>query len=313
MSARSSARGRLYHYTDAKGLIGIVQGSVLWATDAEFLNDAQELRFGRQEVHDALIARADELSPSEPPTEHSDYSDRAGYTRAIIMRSAAEGIGSGGMPGVTPWERQVVYVACFCEDGDLLSQWRAYAAGGGFAIGFSTSALREFRPVETKLPTKVALARDAAKEDIEEMPQPPPVPVQLERISYGTPAVESIITDVLDTIAPIPTGHPGIKGLARAQTVVLPALATVKHDAFEAEREWRLIVVASEGVERVSFNAGSLGVIPYIELDFEAAAIEEVVIGPGSHAAVRKRGVERLLTEMGLDVTVTHSRAPSRG
>src|SRR5205085_10103226 len=35
-----------------------------------------------------------------------------------------------------------VYVASFCENGDLLSQWRAYGAfGGGYAVGFSSIGL----------------------------------------------------------------------------------------------------------------------------------------------------------------------------
>ncbi len=60
----SSEPDHLYHYTDARGLIGIVTQAVLWATDAEFLNDAQELKYGRDELHQALIARAGELSPN---------------------------------------------------------------------------------------------------------------------------------------------------------------------------------------------------------------------------------------------------------
>ena len=30
------------------------------------------------------------------------------------------------------------YIACFCENGDLLSQWRGYGAiGNGYALGFA--------------------------------------------------------------------------------------------------------------------------------------------------------------------------------
>ena len=28
------------------------------------------------------------------------------------------------------------YAFCFCKHPDLLSQWRGYSAGGGYAIGF---------------------------------------------------------------------------------------------------------------------------------------------------------------------------------
>ena len=36
----------LYHYTRAGGLLGIVQGHSIWATDIRYLNDGNEFRYG---------------------------------------------------------------------------------------------------------------------------------------------------------------------------------------------------------------------------------------------------------------------------
>ena len=38
-----------------------------------------------------------------------------------------------------PWlDTQLrLFVTCFCSNGDLLSQWRAYAGSGGYAVGFT--------------------------------------------------------------------------------------------------------------------------------------------------------------------------------
>jgi hypothetical protein len=33
------------------------------------------------------------------------------------------------------------FVACFCENGNLLSQWRAYARTAGYSIGFDRASL----------------------------------------------------------------------------------------------------------------------------------------------------------------------------
>lgn len=33
------------------------------------------------------------------------------------------------------------YAFCFCKQPDLLSQWRGYSAGGGYAIGFDIDPL----------------------------------------------------------------------------------------------------------------------------------------------------------------------------
>jgi hypothetical protein len=35
----------LYHYTDATGLLGIVQSRAIWATHIRYLNDAQEFDY----------------------------------------------------------------------------------------------------------------------------------------------------------------------------------------------------------------------------------------------------------------------------
>ena len=34
----------LYHYTNLKGLLGIVESRVLWASDIRYMNDASELK-----------------------------------------------------------------------------------------------------------------------------------------------------------------------------------------------------------------------------------------------------------------------------
>lgn len=42
----SQAPADLWHYTDAFGLQGILQGQRLWATNIRFLNDSQEVWHG---------------------------------------------------------------------------------------------------------------------------------------------------------------------------------------------------------------------------------------------------------------------------
>jgi hypothetical protein len=295
----------LYHYTTAHGLIGIVRNGALWASDAEFLNDAEELRFGRREMHEALLSRAAELSPEDSTTHGAEYS------RATIMRSAAGHLEPGGM--FASRQYHVVYLVCFCEDGDLLSQWRGYAPSGGFAIGFSTAGLRAVKP-PTARPWKIVGSDDSVSEDISEPSSPPPLPVRLVKVEYGPMAMRRAIEGVLEEVAPLPKGHPGSTGFFRAQTIVMPALASIKHDAFADEREWRLIMVGSSGHERVSFRTGQFGVHPYAEVPIDLEAIEEVVIGPGAEAALRRRGVERLLAEHGVEnARLRESRAPFRG
>jgi hypothetical protein len=133
LSASAPVPPVLYHYTNSTGLKGILETSSLWATDADFLNDAQELQFGRLQLCDALIAQAESLHPRDLIGYSADSS------RAAILRSAVDYLRRGDV--ISRSRAEQVYVACFCDHDDLLSQWRGYGSSGGYAIGFRSESL----------------------------------------------------------------------------------------------------------------------------------------------------------------------------
>ena len=100
----------LYHYTDQKGLIGILQSRNIWASHIRYLNDSSEGKL--------FIKRFSELL-KEAGTEKKTVK---------IMENLVD--------------QQHVFIASFSELGDSLSQWRAYSGGGGvYSIGFSRDFL----------------------------------------------------------------------------------------------------------------------------------------------------------------------------
>jgi DUF2971 family protein len=111
----------VFHYTDAKGLQGIVEDKGIWATAASYLNDSSEIEYGCDilgEVFDNW-----EKANSDPAS-----------LSATIVRSL-KGIFNNPL---SKTERAItIYIACFCKDENLLSQWRAYGQAGGYSIGFS--------------------------------------------------------------------------------------------------------------------------------------------------------------------------------
>lgn len=299
----------LYHYTTVEGLLGIVRSRSLWVTDVEFMNDAQELRFGRPELRAALVERADRLCPPGSEDGGPDCS------KATLLRSAAEHLDQpGGIFASRQWH--AVYVACFCESEDLLSQWRGYGASGGFAIGFRRSSLEALEhAARSSLDERLATLLAGSQEGVEHPSSPgTPTDIRLARVSYGDEAVDRVVADVLSRIAQEPTDHPGAEGHYRSKTVLLPSLATIKHGSFREEQEWRLIISASFGEASVAFRSAHLGLIPYVELPLPERAIASVVVGPGEQRELRRHGVERLLDENGLeDVEVRDTAAPFRG
>jgi hypothetical protein len=290
----------LYHYTNAFGLKGILEAGSLWATDAEFLNDAQELQFGRSELCDALRARAESLYSSNRPEDYGSPE----YSRASVVHSAVRYLETGDVN--VPIRTERMYVACFCAHDDLLSQWRGYAGGGGYAIGLRSEVFVNWPPVQ---PQYLVVQQP---ENLETTPQFRPVLVQVQ---YGDAAIASMIDHVVREIAPRPTGHPGVQGWTQAVTLALPALAGIKHSAFAEEQEWRLLVSSMEAQRGESFRVGQYGLIPYIEIPLNLPdAVHDIVVGPGGHSDLHVTGVARLLHGLGLhEVHVRVSSAPFRG
>ena len=217
----------------------------------------------------------------------------------------------------------------FCEDGDLLSQWRGYGASGGYAVGIHSNYLihskrltevtaryLEGRPESepNSLRNVRLLWQGFRRRGESAMPDAWKPGVRLVQVEYGPQAIGRMIEKVLANVAPAPTGHPGVAGFYRTRDVAFPALAEIKHEAFAEEREWRLIAVGSAGEEEMSFRTGTLGVIPYLKLALPTHAVAEIVVGPGRDQALRERGVRRLVEESGLGpVEVRLSKAPFRG
>jgi hypothetical protein len=271
----------LYHYTSTQGLIGIVKELAWHATDVEFMNDAQEGQYGRRELFEALDAEATRLRTNTVRGSEED-------SRAGIIRSAMDHLYPGGAFAARQYF--FTYACCFCEGKDLLGQWRGYGGPGGYSLGFRTS--------------------DLLRSDLLAPNEHGQVQARLVQVGYGESGKADMISRVVATIAPRGAGHPGSTGYARAESVVLPELSTVKHGAFAEEREWRILRIAGNATD---YRAGSLGPTPFLRLPFLGESIAEVVIGPGANPDIRRRAVERLLDSSGLsNVSVTLSDAPYR-
>lgn len=248
----------IYHYTNVTGLIGIVTRQELWASDCQFLNDGTELKYARE------IFSAEVKKLNLPPLEGS----------------------SGYMIAGPSLDRFRVFIACFCEEGDLLSQWRSYGADQGYAIGFDTERLQALNSGDI-------------------------YPVQ-----YGIANPSEYFEKELHW-ATEPTGHPGNVEWFESEKL-LPRLARVKHPSFAEEREWRLLkqipvfALKGHGVE-THYRPSSMGPIAYLVISFTPDCLREIVVGPGSHAETRENAVRTMLQSLGLlNVNVRISAIPFR-
>jgi hypothetical protein len=111
----------LWHYTDASGLIAILQSKKIWATQVTCLNDTLEQRYFGDLVHAAVKERR--AVNTDPVLEP-------------LFRVADERLGQRDFTAIGQ------FVACFSEAKDDLGQWRGYGGGEcGYAIGFSSKGI----------------------------------------------------------------------------------------------------------------------------------------------------------------------------
>jgi hypothetical protein len=108
----------LCHYTTQGGLIGILKDKAMWATDAAYLNDSQEVVYA--------VNLAKKYFRNRTPKD---------LRFEMEMRNILEQ--TEGLAGRLP-----AYVASFSEEPDLLSQWRGYCSEGpGFTLCVSAGRM----------------------------------------------------------------------------------------------------------------------------------------------------------------------------
>lgn len=268
----------LFHYTTATRLLGILKTSSIWATDLRFLNDAEEAVYARGRFVEAV--RAVE-NPALDPTHHLHHmADEFGQTFMSYKQLVEQVITSFSFPA---------YVACFCESGDLLSQWRAYGSDHGYAI-------------EVKVDVLENIALQAHQ-----------VPIELLQVRYGHDAADDLVATVMRVISEDTNlGHLGVHAHFMALRLA-SMLAKVKHPGFREEREWRIVgTFEYEDPQLVKFRSTPMAIVPYIDVPLPNDAISSVRVGPGRYVDVREEGVRRLLAAVGCGATVLHSDLPLR-
>jgi Protein of unknown function (DUF2971) len=243
----------LHHYTTQQGLIGIVGSAKLWATKVQYLNDSTELSLAiglAQERIGRLIPNAD-----------------AAHGPALERMSKLEGVAQVN-----------IFVACFCEYGDLLSQWRGYSgASHGFSIGLRSAGLQ-----------------GAAG----------PHRFTLGRCIYDRAKQIKIIDEAIDHCLGLAVGTTG--SAVAFERLLLAVGAYFKDPGFHEENEWRLVSTPIDiRDERVAFRPGKSMLTPYfnIPLGELPAVIHGIVVGPCPHPALSMSSARMLLIQAGLSTS----------
>lgn len=201
---RPRPRPLLYHYTTLDGMLGITESAAIYASDARYMNDASEMTYASQAIASVVTTVVSEVEdeqlkatlPSRP-----DFANTFAY-------------------GQRP------FIACFCEQGDLLSQWRGYGGGApAFSLGLDLSSLTMFGGLGPNTYLRKVIYDKAEQERTVRAITQDWIAAAREVISRGEE-----VGDVFP--------YPAIWALQQA---LAEHHLSFKHPSFAEEREWRII------------------------------------------------------------------------
>jgi hypothetical protein len=262
----------LYHYTDLSGLIGVVEKHDLWLTHSRYSNDDEEMTHGLSVVKGVMEAAV------KDGTYDSTY-----LTELTRLTSEPEG----------------VYICCFCEKDNLLSQWRGYGANGaGVSLQF---AAKQFADV-------------AGPDNSHGL-------LRFWKVFYGQPTQKQIVETAISNYAPALNPGKTVAELARqAADAIRFFIPTFKNSDFAEENEWRLLFTpAPNATVKPHFRVGRSMLMPYYSLreligvGLPTLPIQKVTVGPGAHKRINAASVKALLEQNGYPGIVEISDTPYRG
>jgi Protein of unknown function (DUF2971) len=272
----------IYHYCGADAFAQIVRSRTMWHTAYSALNDATERKWGFAQFQEA----ADKLRK----VCGADFMDRV----TTIVRLTQD--------------HSVAMISSFSLNGDLLSQWRAYADDGrGFAIGFSPQEL-EWPAKPLRVLYDRAAQRNELTNNIKHV-------FEVEKrfgFRYDARFQQHWFHFGLDLCA---YKHPSFAEEVEIRNVHISALAL-------GENERRIMIplggIDGDGERRagpqpINYRVRNGEQVPYVVLDMtdgrRNAPIKEIVLGPKNPD--REANVEMFLVSLGWDgIKVRRSDAP---
>jgi hypothetical protein len=224
-AARRPKNFVLYHYTTADGLKGIVENDELWATSAYYLNDSTEVMYGYQLIDEALEVWRKKVNPPE--------GSMAGGLVYFLQRQFGHDYLERNI--ITP-----IYITCFCEEDNLLSQWRAYGQSGGYSVGFhvlSEDLVYGLKPEPSVYSARCVKVEYDRNEQLRRI---------LELLDFLVPIMDD--PQVGEAIRSFDSLSPeGFSRLSRTiSEILIDESVAFKNPAFAVEKEWRLVVRSRE-------------------------------------------------------------------
>ena len=225
----------IYHYTHLDSFFKIVNSASLWATSAEYLNDYSEGKYAER---------------------YLDVFDRELPEMNVLLRKAIK--------SMRFFIR--VFIVSFCENGDLLGQWKHYGKSScGISIGFNRLGLLEMQKRLKYQISHVEYGQVSHTDRIEKAKQ---------KIIALFASVDSKGVKSMDDAIALIREDP------RLTIALFSEIFSLKEKAFADEKEWRIICTSVD--HPVSHRYHNNTILPYVSIGYGNILdlVDEVKLNP---------------------------------
>jgi len=283
---------KLYHYTSAVGLKGIV-GKEFWVTESHFLNDRSEFQIGTETYFEIL----------------KKYISNTELVQRIIMDLSAEMERLDRIPKVG--DRVAYsgdYVISFCLDEDSILMWSEYSDFLGYCIEFDFQKLLDsFKDVYFH--GTVIYDKCEQMKYMEETFQ--------EEFFNGIFGTDVLGWEDLDRLS----DEQWQDFISDSSVICELYNMFFKKECFAGEREYRFIfscmhdggICPSAAKEKQYFRIKNEVYIPFVKQELRSLeSLESVMVGPKNESDIAVKGLEYFFRNEKLDVKVKKSAVPLR-
>ena len=268
-----------YHYCSIDVLLSILKNDELRLSDIEKSNDYTERKWMINKIKDEFIQIASHKFERGKDKLINAFSQ---------LEKEFEILGN-------------VYACCFSTEGDLLSQWRAYAQNGyGVAIGFSGELLEKVNNCEYGI-RFLPVIYDTSK--------------QTECGCFHAKRIYDLLLD----------GDFLFHAMSEVFTNELANLCYYKNPTFSEEKEWRLCIALSPEcrvtakanydpfiMSEIKLYSNQKKIITYLDLNYgkvKKEIIKEIIFGPKCEISIKD--MEQILYILGYPSNIVIKQSKS--
>lgn len=264
----------VFHFCSIEVFHSIMKFYTLRLTDIQNSNDLSERVWIENKIQRHVIDKINELRGVTEDEKNLVY-DNFNYAKEVLQ------------------DISKLYASCFSENGDILSQWRAYADNGrGLSIGFSKKALEVFNKEMYGIKFSPVCYDEAIQNE------------------YARVQASSIVKSILE-------GDLIFHAASDVYENKVNEYGCMKNPMFKEEQEWRLSISMSPEcrinnkayfgkciLSEIKTYCSKNKILTYFDLNFQDIKdnfINEIVIGP--KCGMSEREVKQILFLWGYDVS----------